>query len=118
MASTFMKQRRNSGSSSSNESLSIIEKANVTGKNKSSSSNESLTKVEKSNAVGKNKISTDDEEVVWTENDTGDIMDLMETALTNVKKKLLSKLKRAALSWSKKMWSKRKRWKLKGLKTL
>ena len=96
MASTFMKQRKNSGSSSSKESLSIIEKANVTGKNKSSSSDESLTKVEKSNAVGKNKISTDDEEVVWTENDTGDIMDLMETALTNVKKKLLSKLKRGS----------------------
>ena len=91
-----MKQRRNSGSSSSNESLSILEKANVTGKNKPSSSNESLTKVEKSNAVGKNKISTDDEEVVWTENDTGDIMDLMETALNNVKKKLLSKLKRGS----------------------
>ena len=66
MASTFMKQRRNSGSSSSNESLSILEKANVTGKNKPSSSNESITKVEKSNAVGKNKISTDNEEVVWT----------------------------------------------------
>jgi predicted nucleic acid-binding Zn-ribbon protein len=96
VASTFMKQRRNSGTSSSDESLSILEKANVTGKNKPSSSNESLTKVEKSNAVGKNKISTDDEEVVWTENDTGDIMDLMETALNNVKKKLLSKLKRGS----------------------
>jgi len=59
-------------------------------------SSESISGEGKSNVVEANKISKKDEieEVVWTENDTGDIMDLMETALNNVKKKLLTKLKR------------------------
>jgi len=36
----------------------------------------------------------DSEDIVWTDNDTGDMMDLMETALNNMKKKVLLKLRR------------------------
>ena len=70
VASSFLKQGRNS--SSTEESTDKNEKANVDAQNKKE----------------------DIEEVIWTANDTGDIMDLMETALTNVKSKLLTKMKR------------------------
>merc|ERR1719369_1964724 len=59
----------------------------------SSSSEESNINDEKTNvaeAMERKNI----EEEVWTENDTGDIMDLMETALSNVKRKLLTKLRK------------------------
>ena len=51
-----------------------------------------LSAAEEQNYVSK-QISKDDEveDMEWTEDDTSDIMDLMETALNNVKMKLLSK---------------------------
>ena len=58
-----------------------------------SSSEESNSKVEKT-TVGEVRERKNIEEEVWTENDTGDIMDLMETALSNVKRKLLTKLRK------------------------
>ena len=84
MMSPFMKQSRNSSS----EDLQ-----NVPGK--SSNAVPELSAAEEQNDIT-NKIGKDEEieDVVWTEDDTSDIMDLMETALNNVKMKLLSKLKR------------------------
>ena len=61
----------------------------------SSYSEESGSKDEETN-VAEAKERKNLEEEIWTENDTGDIMDLMETALTNVKKKLLTKLRRSS----------------------
>jgi len=64
------------------------------GKTSGSSSEDLIHKNDKAILVEENIKGSIEE--VWTENDTGDIMDLMETALTNVKKKLLTKLKRSS----------------------
>ena len=77
VASHFMKQGR--------KSETPLQKNNI------SSSKEDDIEVP---TTTNNAIRKDSEDIVWTENDTGDMMDLMETALNNMKKKVLLKLRR------------------------
>ena len=43
-------------------------------------------------------VECDTEDIVWTKEDASDIMDLMETVLNIVKRKLISKQKRKAIN--------------------